>query len=179
MIQWARGLVAATVGRTRRLVTRCVQPLSQVTSTSRSKEALEDVEVWEKNLQGHTLGQDKDDDKNDKIYKVGKVRQLSHHSRPALINNTSQLAAVFLLEATLVTSAATWAGGAWITHMYGAPRPDAWEVFGGHAEISLQASRAGYLAMQPLDILRGCDLRENRQREEALRLRRVRFTARG
>ncbi len=72
---------------------------------------------------------------------------------PPLINNTSQLAAVFLLEATEFASAATRGGGAWITHMCGMPRPEVWEVFGGHAEISLQVSGAGCLATQPFDIL--------------------------
>jgi len=63
--------------------------------------------------------------------------------------------------------------GAWIPHMYGTTRPDLWEVFGGHAEISWQGSRAGLLVMQPLDVLWGCDLRDEKQRSEALRLQRT------
>ena len=53
---------------------------------------------------------------------------------------------------------------------YGTTRPDIWEVFGGHAEVSLQGWRQGWLALQPIDQVYGDDLSVYEERRELLRI---------
>ena len=83
-----------------------------------------------------------------------------------VMTGVRHLAAVYLLEA-VVTLSAFW-GGQWMSRMYGTSRPDVWEIFGGHAEISVQAWRQGWLAMQPIDKIYGADLLQQEQRREVL-----------
>ena len=63
------------------------------------------------------------------------------------------LATVLLLEAILLATIGHSWGGAWMQRMYGTIQPDIFEVFGGHAEVSMQAWKQGWLALQPIEIL--------------------------
>ncbi len=163
MILWARGLLAAVGGRTRRLVTRCALPLLQQVTSTRTQSLHGLTNTSTQVLQRLT---------SDKTADEEKVQKYNHQSRPTLVNNIAQLAAVFLLEAAALRRSVRVYQGAWLLHVYEASRPDLREVFGGHAEISWQASKAGLLVMQPLDILWGCDWRDKGQREKALQMQR-------
>ncbi len=81
--------------------------------------------------------------------------------RPAFVHGLQQLAAVFLLEAAAIMTT-LWATptGFWMDRWHGTTRPDMWEIFGGHSEITLQASKMGWVGMRPIDILYGTDLRD-------------------
>ena len=52
--------------------------------------------------------------------------------------------------------------------MHGTSRPDILEVFGGHAEVSVQAWKHGLLALQPVDIEYGTDLSSPDEREDLI-----------
>ena len=56
--------------------------------------------------------------------------------------------------------------------MYGTSRPDIWEVFGGHAEVSYRAWQQGWLALQPCDQVYGIDLHNPAERSEVFRVQR-------
>ncbi len=151
-MQCAGGRLAAAVRRRCRLAIHCAPPANQVTSVeNESKIAEKDGQrVEERPLQGHTYGRDRDEADKDR-----KVQQVHHRTRPALLNNASQLAVTLLLEVTVIVLAPACAGGAWPNVVVG-PRPDVWEALGGHAEVS------GYLAIQPLGVMERCDLRAQR-----------------
>ena len=85
------------------------------------------------------------------------------------MQSVRRLAAVFLLEATLFMSVCNTWGGAWMQQGHGTIRADVFEKLGGHAEVSSQAWSQGWLALQPLDITYGTDLRESEERDELLR----------
>ena len=75
---------------------------------------------------------------------------------------------MFLLESVVMTNAARAWGGAWMERMHGTSRPDVLEVFGGHAEVSVQAWKHGLLALQPVDLEYGADLTRPAEREDLL-----------
>ena len=81
-------------------------------------------------------------------------------------------AGIFLVSATmsLIGDACgifhNQCGGMLARRMYGTARPDILEVFGGNSEVSMQASRQGWFAMQPYDVLYGTNLRDGSQRAE-------------
>ena len=82
-------------------------------------------------------------------------------------------AAVFLVTATCTAHEVLL--GSWAQRFYGTQRADIVEIFGGKAEISLQAYRQGWLTLQPYDIEYGCDLKDLVQRAELIGdLRRLR-----
>ena len=83
------------------------------------------------------------------------------------------LAAVYLLEASAYGTHLQTKGGQWMERMYGTSRPDIWEVFEGHAEVSYQAWRQGWLSVQPVDLLYGANLSSYHQREEILEMQKT------
>ena len=70
------------------------------------------------------------------VHKNKRHKRLSGKTRWNLMQSVRRLAAVFLLEATVFMSVCNTWGGAWMQQMYGTIRPDVFEVFGGHAEVS-------------------------------------------
>ena len=52
----------------------------------------------------------------------------------------------------------------------GDTRPDVIEIFGGHAEVSLQFARKGWSVSQPIDEIYGCDLKDSAERQKVLDL---------
>ena len=108
MILWARGLLVAVGGRTLRVVTRCALPFLQQVTSARAQ-----------SQQGLT---------SDKTADEEKMRKDNHQSRPAPVNNIAQLVSIFLLGAAVLTASVRATQGAWLPHVYGASRPDLWEV---------------------------------------------------
>ena len=103
---------------------------------------------------------------NHSVRKNKRYKRLSGKTRWNLMQSVRRLAAVLLLEATVFMSVFNTWGGAWMQQMYGTIRPDVFEVFGGHAEVSSQAWSQGWLTLQPLDITYGTDLRGSEERED-------------
>ena len=58
--------------------------------------------------------------------------------------------------------------GLWWQRHSGGSRPDIVEFWGGHMEISYQATRQGWYGMQPYDLMYGVDLRDPAERARAL-----------
>jgi len=96
------------------------------------------------------------------------VRKMTPKARHSMMAQVWQVTAVLLMEALTYSTIASQWGGAWMQKMYGTARPDVWEIFGGHAEISMQAWRAGWMALQPIDAVYGDDLKDKNQRKHVL-----------
>ena len=90
--------------------------------------------------------------------------------RRGLLSSVRHLAAVFLLEALVLGAHVHGMGGQWMSRVYGTSRPDVWEVFGGHSEVSYQAWSQGWLALQPIDKLYGADLSRQEERNQVLNI---------
>lgn len=76
----------------------------------------------------------------------------------------------FVVGSVLLALAAAGSVGSFSRHFYGTDRPDLLEVFAGAAEISLRFSRRGWCVSEPVDIDYGCDLRDQGNREEFLKM---------
>ena len=89
------------------------------------------------------------------------------------LSGVRHLASLFLLEAIVfVTAAGVW-GGSWMRRVHGTTRPDVWELFGEHSQVSLQAWRQGWLSIQPVNLLSGADLSSYNQRDEILQMQKT------
>ena len=78
------------------------------------------------------------------------------------------IVATCFLETAAVAHATAQFGCAWMDRWYGTRQPDIWEIFGGHTEVSLQAWRQGWFALQPIDIKYGTDLSDPAERQQIL-----------
>ena len=56
------------------------------------------------------------------------MRKYNYQSRPALVNNIVRLVSIFLLGAAVLTASVRATQSVWLPHVYGASRPDLWEV---------------------------------------------------
>ena len=99
-----------------------------------------------------------------------KTKRPSEGTRMNLMKGIRYVTAVFLLEAMVMSVAATAFAGNWSQAIYGTTRPDVVELFGGHAEISYQGWKQGWLALQPIDKIYGTDLFEPEQRRGCLEM---------
>lgn len=81
-----------------------------------------------------------------------------------LWGNCKQLAVFACLMTLSATQSACDTSCKFVESVYGSGRPDVVEIFGGHAEVSLQFSRRGWNAMQPVDSVYGDDLRDDSTR---------------
>ena len=76
--------------------------------------------------------------------------------------------AVFVLEAVTHASTIQTAGGSWTERWTGSGRPVLIEVFGGHAEFSVQSWKQGWMTMQPLDQVYGTNSKDPFERKALL-----------
>ena len=80
---------------------------------------------------------------------IRRRRKLKEPMRRQMISGAFQVMASGMLFMTAMARAATKRCGQWVQRRYGTNRVDIMEVFGGHSEISMEASRQGWLATQP------------------------------
>ena len=139
---WARGFLAAAKGRARRITARVLANTSSKSFSTSSTSTLATSSSTDIETELPT----------------------TKRSRPAFVYGVKQLVAVFLLEAVIMTSMCAATGGLWDKSWHGTTLPDVWEIFGGHSEISLQASGMGWIGLHPIDLLYGTDLRQEEQR---------------
>ena len=78
------------------------------------------------------------------------------------------LVATFMLEAACFSVYATQRAGQWVQRRYGSQRADVVEIFGGHSQVSMEAAKQGWLALQPYDSKYGCDLSDPEERDAML-----------
>ncbi len=100
--------------------------------------------------------------------RVGGVRrEHKRHSKSQVMSGLLVAPAAISLYTEALGAFLAHVGNACTTRMYGSKRPDVIEVFGGHSEISMVASRQGWFAMQPFDQKYGTDLRDPDQGPES------------
>ena len=78
-----------------------------------------------------------------------------------MLKGVRHLAAVFLLEAVVFMSAAACWGGQWMTRAYGTTRPDLWEVYGDHQQVSMQVYHEGWSTLRPFNCFEGLEVKTN------------------
>jgi hypothetical protein len=86
-----------------------------------------------------------------------------------MVGAAAGVVAALALEFVALMTFVGETGGMWTQRFYGTDRVDVVEIFGGHSEISLQAHKRGWLALQPYDREYGCDLLDPKQRDDLRR----------
>ena len=68
-----------------------------------------------------------------------------------MLSGACHVMATAALAMTSFAIAAGIYGCQWAQRFYGTGRVDLVEIFGGHSEVNMEASRQGWLATQPYD----------------------------
>ena len=99
--------------------------------------------------------------------KMARRRRVKKGTVRRLLSNCTYLAAAIgvLAVGSIGSCAKLFQNG-----FLGDTRPDVIEIFGGHAEVSLQFARKGWSVSQPIDEIYGCDLKDSAERQKVLDL---------